>query len=120
MSGSLNKAILIGNLGKEPEFRMLQDNREIAHLNVATSEHWKDKNTGEKRERTEWHRVVVFNEGLVKLAKYLKKGSKVCVEGSISTRKWTDDKGQDRYSTEVVLQGFNAGLVLLDKRDSAE
>lgn len=120
MSGSVNKVILVGNLGRDPEVRALQDGREIAHLNLATSESWKDKNTGERRERTEWHRVVVFNEGLVKLAKsYLKKGSKVFVEGAIATRKWTDKDGAERYSTEIVLQGFNANLTMLDKRDSA-
>lgn len=119
--GSVNKAFIVGNLGKDPEIRSLQDGKEIVNLSVATSETWKDKATGERRERTDWHRIVIFNEGLVTLAKnYLKKGSKVCVEGSIQTRKYTDQAGAEKYTTEIVLQGFNAGLTLLDKRDSAE
>lgn len=120
MAGSLNKAIIIGNLGKDPEIRTTQDGREIASLSVATSESWKDKGTGERREKTEWHRVVIFSEGLVRVAAdYLRKGSKVYLEGQIQTRKWTDQSGQDKYSTEIVLQGFNATLVLLDGKDSS-
>jgi len=116
MSGSLNKVSLIGNLGKDPEIRTTQDGREIANLTLATSESWKDKNTGERRERTEWHKVVVFNEGLVKVIKsYLAKGSKVYLEGQLQTRKWTDKDGVERYSTEIVLQNFNGTLVMLNK-----
>lgn len=117
MAGSVNKVILIGNLGADPEIRRTQDNRPIAHLRVATSENWRDKSTGERRERTEWHRVVIFNEGLCKIVEqYLKKGSKVYLEGQLQTRKWQDKEGQDRYSTEVVLQGFNSSLTMLDSR----
>jgi single-strand DNA-binding protein len=116
MAGSVNKVILIGNLGKDPEIRRTQDGRPIANLSVATSESWKDKNTGERREKTEWHRVVIFNEGLCRIAEqYLKKGSKVYLEGALQTRKWQDQSGQDRYSTEVVLQGFNSQLTMLDR-----
>jgi single-strand DNA-binding protein len=116
MAGSVNKVILIGNLGKDPEIRRTQDGRPIANLSVATSESWKDKTTGERREKTEWHRVVIFSEGLCRIAEqYLKKGSKVYLEGSLQTRKWQDQSGQDRYSTEVVLQGFNATLTMLDR-----
>jgi single-strand DNA-binding protein len=116
MAGSVNKVILIGNLGADPEVRRTQDGRPIANLRVATSESWRDKATGERREKTEWHRVVIFNEGLAKIAEqYLKKGSKVYLEGSLQTRKWQDQSGQDRYSTEVVLQGFNATLTMLDR-----
>ena len=111
MAGSVNKVILIGNLGKDPEIRRTQDGRPIANLSVATSESWRDKATGERREKTEWHRVVIFNEGLCRIAEqYLKKGSKVYLEGSLQTRKWQDQSGQDKYSTEVVLQGFNSQL----------
>lgn len=114
MAGSVNKAILVGNLGKDPEIRRTQDGRAIANLSVATSESWRDKSSGEKREKTEWHRVVIFSEGLAKVAEqYLKKGSKVYIEGQIQTRKWQDDKGQDRYSTEIVLQGYNCALTIL-------
>jgi single-strand DNA-binding protein len=113
---SVNKVILVGNLGKDPEIKHTQDGRPIANLSVATSEKWTDKRTGEIREKTEWHRVVIFNEGLCGVAeKYLKKGSKVYLEGSLQTRKWQDQSGQDRYSTEVVLQVFNSKLVLLDR-----
>jgi single-strand DNA-binding protein len=116
MAGSVNKVILIGNLGADPEIRRTQDGRPIANLRVATSETWRDKATGERRERTEWHRVVIFNEGLSRIAEqYLKKGSKVYLEGSLQTRKWQDQQGQDRYSTEVVLQGFNSQLTMLDR-----
>lgn len=115
MAGSVNKVILVGNLGQDPEIRRTQDGRPIATLSVATSESWRDKTTGERREKTEWHRVVIFNEGLAKLAEsYLKKGSKVYLEGALATRKWQDKQGQDRYSTEVVLQGFGASLTMLD------
>src|SRR5476651_2657590 len=117
MAGSVNKVILIGNLGADPEIRRTQDGRPIANLSVATSESWRDKTTGERKEKTEWHRVVVFNEGLCKIIEqYLKKGSKVYLEGALQTRKWQDKEGQDRYSTEVVLQGFNSQLTMLDTR----
>lgn len=116
MSGSVNKAIIVGNLGADPEIRRTQDGRAVANLRIATSETWRDKSTGERKERTEWHRVVVFNEGLAKVAEqYLKKGAKVYIEGGIQTRKWQDKDGQDRYSTEIVLQGFNSVLTMLDK-----
>ena len=115
MAGSINKVILVGNLGKDPEIRSTQDGREIANLTLATSDSWKDKNTGERKEKTEWHRVVIFNEGLVNIAKsYLKKGSKIYIEGALQTRKWTDQSGQEKYSTEVVLQGFGSNLTMLD------
>ena len=117
MAGSVNKVILVGNLGKDPEIRRTQDGRPIANLSVATSESWRDKTTGERREKTEWHRVVIFNEGLCKIVEqYLKKGSKVYLEGALQTRKWQDKEGQDRFSTEVVLQGFNSQLTMLDTR----
>jgi single-strand DNA-binding protein len=117
MAGSVNKVILIGNLGRDPEIRAMQDGREIANLAVATSESWRDKNTGERREKTEWHRVAVFNDGLVKVIKnYLTKGSKVYIEGQLQTRKWQDQSGQERYTTEVVLQGFGGNLTMLDGR----
>ncbi len=116
MAGSVNKVILVGNLGADPEIRRTQDGRPIVNLRLATSETWRDRNTGERRERTEWHRVVIFSEGLAKVAEqYLKKGSKVYIEGQLQTRKWQDQQGQDRWSTEVVLQGFNAQLTMLDK-----
>src|SRR4030088_1316108 len=116
MAASVNKVILIGNLGKDPEIRRTQDGRPIANLSVATSESWRDKATGERKEKTEWHRVVIFNEGLCRIAEqYLKKGSKVYLEGSLQTRKWQDQSGQDKYSTEVVLQGFNSQLTMLDR-----
>jgi len=117
MAGSVNKVILIGNLGKDPEIRRTQDGRPIANLRVATTESWRDKNSGERREKTEWHSVVIFNEGLCKVAEqYLKKGAKVYIEGQLQTRKWQDKDGQDRYSTEVVLQGFGGQLTMLDGR----
>ena len=117
MAGSVNKVILIGNLGKDPEIRRTQDGRPIANLTVATSETWRDKNTGERKEKTEWHRVVIFNEGLCKVVEqYVKKGSKVYIEGALQTRKWTDQQGVEKYSTEVVLQGFNSVLTMLDGR----
>jgi single-strand DNA-binding protein len=116
MAGSVNKVILIGNLGKDPEVRRTQDGRPIVNLSVATSDTWRDKATGERREKTEWHRVVIFNEGLCRVAEqYLKKGMKVYLEGALQTRKWQDQSGQDRYSTEVVLQGFNSQLTMLDR-----
>ena len=117
MAGSVNKVILVGNLGKDPEIRRTQDGRPIANLSVATSETWRDKATGERKEKTEWHRVVIFNEGLCKVAEqYLKKGAKVYIEGQLQTRKWTDQSGVEKYSTEVVLQGFNSNLTMLDGR----
>ncbi|MGE3230665.1 MAG: single-stranded DNA-binding protein [Hyphomicrobium sp.] len=120
MAGSVNKVILVGNLGRDPEIRRTQDGRPIANLRVATSESWKDRNTGERRERTEWHSVVIFNENLVKVVEqYLRKGAKVYIEGQLQTRKWQDQQGQDRYSTEVVLQGFNGTLTMLDGRQGA-
>ena len=116
MAGSVNKVILIGNLGRDPEIRRTQDGRPIANLSVATSDSWRDKATGERREKTEWHRVVIFNEPLCRIVEqYLKKGSKVYLEGSLQTRKWQDQSGQDKYTTEVVLQGFNAQLTMLDR-----
>jgi len=120
MAGSVNKVILIGNLGADPEIRRTQDGRPIANLRLATSDSWRDKATGERREKTEWHRVVIFNEILCRIAEqYLKKGSKVYIEGALQTRKWQDQSGQDRYSTEVVLQGFRGELTLLDRAGSS-
>ena len=117
MAGSVNKVNLIGNLGADPEIRRTQDGRPIANLSVATSESWRDKNTGERKEKTEWHRVVIFNEGLCKIVEqYLKKGSKIYLEGQLQTRKYTDKDGVEKYSTEVVLQGFNSSLTMLDTR----
>jgi single-strand DNA-binding protein len=115
MAGSVNKVILVGNLGADPEIRRTQDGRPIANLRIATSETWRDKATGERKEKTEWHRVVIFNEGLCKVAEqYLKKGAKVYIEGALQTRKWTDQQGVEKYSTEVVLQGFNSVMTMLD------
>ena len=120
MAGSVNKVILVGNLGKDPEIRRTQDGRPIANFSLATSESWRDKATGERKEKTEWHRVVVFNENICKVVEqYLKKGAKVYVEGQLQTRKWQDQSGQEKYSTEVVLQGFNAQLTMLDGRNGA-
>ncbi len=117
MAGSVNKVILVGNLGADPDMRRTQDGRPIANLSVATSETWRDKNSGERKEKTEWHRVVIFNEGLCRIAEqYLKKGAKVYIEGALQTRKWQDKDGKDKYSTEVVLQGFNSVLTMLDGR----
>jgi len=114
MSGSLNKVILIGNLGNDPEIRSTNDGREIANFSLATGESWKDKVTGEKKEKTEWHRIVCFNEGLVKIIKeYVKKGTKLYIEGQLQTRKWLDNTNQEKYTTEIVLQGYNANLILL-------
>lgn len=121
MASSLNKVILIGNIGKDPEIRSTQQGKEIASLTIATSDSWKDRNTGEKQERTEWHRVVVFADGLVNIIKnYVKKGSRVYLEGSLQTRKWTDNNNQERYTTEVVLQQYNSNIILLSgKNDSS-
>ena len=118
MAGSVNKVILIGNLGRDPEVRTFQNGGKVCNLRIATSETWKDRNTGERRERTEWHSVAIFQEGLVRIAEqYLRKGSKVYIEGQLQTRKWQDQSGQDRYSTEVVLQGYGGTLTMLDGRD---
>ena len=117
MAGSVNKVILVGNLGNDPEVRNLPSGGKVVNLSVATTETWRDRNSGERKERTEWHRVVIFNEGLAKVAEqYLRKGAKVYVEGQLQTRKWQDQQGQDRYSTEVVLQNFNSNLTMLDGR----
>jgi single-strand DNA-binding protein len=114
MSGSLNKVTLIGNLGRDPEIRTTNDAKEIANFSLATSESWKDKATGEKKDKTEWHRIVCFNEGLVKVIKeYVKRGTKLYIEGQLQTRKWLDNANQEKYTTEVVLQGYNSNLVLL-------
>ena len=118
MAGSVNKVILIGNLGADPEVRSFQNGGQVCNLSVATSENWKDRNTGERREKTEWHRVAIFNENLVRLAQqYLRKGSKVYLEGQLETRKWQDQSGQDRYTTEVVLRPFRGEMTFLDGRD---
>lgn len=121
MAGSVNKVILVGNLGRDPEVRTTQDGREIANLSLATSESWRDKSTGERREKTEWHRVVIFNDNLVNVVKnFLRKGSKVYLEGALQTRKWTDQAGVEKYSTEIVLQGYNAALTMLDTKKDSE
>ncbi|MEX3015640.1 single-stranded DNA-binding protein [Gymnodinialimonas hymeniacidonis] len=118
MAGSVNKVILIGNLGRDPEIRSFQNGGKVANFSVATSETWKDRNTGERREKTEWHNVAIFSEGLVRVAEqYLRKGSKVYVEGKLQTRKWQDQSGNDRYTTEVVIQGLNGTFTMLDGRD---
>lgn len=115
---SINKVILVGNVGQEPEIRSTQDGREIASFSIATSESWKDKNSGEKKEKTEWHRIVVFSSGLVGVIKnYVKKGTKLYIEGSLQTRKWTDAQGVEKYTTEIVLQNFNSTLQILDSKD---
>lgn len=117
MAGSVNKVIIIGNLGRDPEVRAMQSGDEVCNLNIATSERWKDRNTGEQREKTEWHRVVIFNQPLVKIAQqYLQKGSKVYIEGQLETRKWTDQDGNDKYSTEIVLRPYKGELAMLDSR----
>ena len=115
MAGTLNKVILIGRLGADPEIKQMVNGKSVARLSLATNQNWKDKNTGEKKEKTEWHRIVVFNEGLVKVVQqYLKKGAQIYVEGQLNTRKWKDEQsGQDKYSTEVVIQGYNSSLVML-------
>tara|TARA_Y100000739_G_C20536680_1_gene431613 strand:+ start:547 stop:1008 length:462 start_codon:yes stop_codon:yes gene_type:complete len=120
MAGSLNKVMIIGNLGADPEVRTFQNGGKVCNLRIATSETWKDKNTGERRDKTEWHSVSIYADGLVRICEqYLKKGSKVFVEGSLQTRKWQDQSGADRYSTEVVLQGFNGTLTMLDSRGTS-
>lgn len=118
MAGSVNKVILVGNLGQDPEVRSFQNGGKVCNISVATSENWKDRNTGERRDKTEWHRVAIFSEGLVRVAEqYLRKGSKVYLEGQLETRKWQDQSGQDRYTTEVVLRGYNSNLTMLDGRN---
>jgi len=118
MSGSLNKVLLIGRLGADPEIKQMVNGKNVARLSLATSQSWKDKNTGEKKQKTEWHRVAIFNEGLVNVVQqYLKKGSQVYIEGQLATRKWKDEKsGQDKYSTEIVLQGYNSSLTMLGSK----
>ena len=120
MAGSLNKVLLIGRLGADPEIKQMVNGKSVARLSLATSQSWKDKNTGERKEKTEWHRIVIFNEGLVNVVQqYLKKGANVYIEGQLSTRKWKDEaSGQDKYSTEIVLQGYNSNLTMLDGRNS--
>lgn len=121
MAGSVNKVIIVGNLGNDPETRSMQSGGQIVHLSVATSENWKDKDSGERREKTEWHRVVIFNENLGKIAQqYLKKGSKVYLEGQLQTRKWTDNSGVEKYTTEVVLQRYRGELTMLDTKQDSE
>lgn len=121
MAGSVNKVILLGNLGADPEVRSLPSGGKVVNLSIATSERWKDRTSGEQREKTEWHRVVIFSEGLTRVAEqYLRKGSKVYIEGQLQTRKWQDQSGQDKYSTEIVLQGFNSNMTLLDGRNDGE
>ena len=121
MAGTINKVILIGNLGADPEIRHTQDGRAIANLRIATTDSWRDKSSGERKEKTEWHTVVIFSEGLCKIAEqYLRKGSKVYLEGSLQTRKWTDKDGNDRYSTEVVLQNFGGTLIMLDGKSDGD
>lgn len=121
MAGSVNKVILVGNLGRDPEVRATQDGREIVNLAIATSESWKDRHTGERKEKTEWHRVVIFNENLARIAaEYLRKGSKVYLEGQLQTRKWTDKDGVEKFSTEIVLQNFGGTLTLLDSKPERE
>tara|TARA_B100001741_G_C16126174_1_gene402358 strand:+ start:19 stop:477 length:459 start_codon:yes stop_codon:yes gene_type:complete len=121
MSGSLNKVQLIGRLGADPEIKQMVNGKNVARLSIATSQSWKDKSTGEKKEKTEWHRVVIFNEGLVNIVQqYLKKGANVYLEGQLATRKWRDEKlGQDKYSTEIVLQGYNSSLTMLDGKNKS-
>jgi single-strand DNA-binding protein len=119
MAGSVNKVILIGNLGRDPESRSFNNGGKVCNLRIATSENWKDKQTGERKERTEWHSVAIFSEGLANVAeRYLRKGSKVYIEGQLRTRKWQDQSGNDRYSTEIVIDGFNGSMTMLDGRDS--
>mgnify|MGYP003684388887 FL=1 len=122
MSGSLNKVLLIGRLGADPEIKQMVNGKNVARLSLATSQSWKDKNSGERKEKTEWHRVVIFNEGLVNVVQqYLKKGANVYIEGQLTTRKWKDEaSGQDKYSTEIVLQGYNSSLTMLDGRTKTE
>ncbi|KKJ77583.1 single-stranded DNA-binding protein [Kiloniella litopenaei] len=121
MAGSVNKVILVGNLGRDPEIRSMQSGQRVANLNIATSESWKDRNTGERRDKTEWHRVVIFNDRLVDVAeKFLRKGSKVYLEGQLQTRKWTDNAGVEKYTTEIVLQNFRGELTMLDGRNDGQ
>ena len=122
MAGSLNKVLLIGRLGADPEIQQMVNGKSVARLSLATSQSWKDKNTGEKKEKTEWHRIVVFNEGLVNVVqKYLKKGSQVYIEGQLSTRKWKDEQsGQDKYSTEIIIQGYNSSLTMLGSSNNLQ
>ena len=122
MAGSLNKVLLIGRLGADPEIKQMVNGKSVARLSVATGQSWKDKSTGERKEKTEWHRVVIFNEGLVNVVQqYLKKGANIYVEGALTTRKWKDESsGQDKYSTEVVLQGYNSSLTMLDGKNKSE
>ena len=122
MAGSLNKVLLIGRLGADPEIKQMVNGKSVARLSLATSQSWKDKNTGERKEKTEWHRVVIFNEGLIKVVQqYLKKGANVYIEGQITTRKWKDEAtGTDKYSTEIVLQGYNSSLTMLDSRGKTD
>ncbi len=122
MAGSLNKVLLIGRLGADPEIKQMVNGKNVARLSVATSQSWKDKSSGERKEKTEWHRVVIFNEGLVNVVQqYLKKGANVYIEGQLTTRKWKDESsGQDKYSTEIVLQGYNSSLTMLDGRNKQE
>ena len=122
MAGSLNKVQLIGRLGADPEIKQMVNGKNVARLSIATSQSWKDKNSGEKKEKTEWHRIVIFNEGLVNVVQqYLKKGANIYVEGQLSTRKWKDEAtGQDKYSTEVILQGYNSNLTMLDNRNRSD
>ncbi len=122
MAGSLNKVQLIGRLGADPEIKQMVNGKNVARLSIATSQSWKDKNSGEKKEKTEWHRIVIFNEGLVNVVQqYLKKGANIYVEGQLSTRKWKDEAtGQDKYSTEVILQGYNSNLTMLDNRNKSD
>ena len=120
MAGSLNKVLLIGRIGNDPEIKKMQNGKSVARLSVATSESWKDKNTGERKEKTEWHRVVIFNEGLVNVVqKYLKKGAQVYIEGQLNTNKYTDSNGQEKYSTQIVLQGYNSSLTMLGGKNSS-
>ena len=120
MAGSLNKVLLIGRLGNDPEVKQMQNGKSVARLSVATSESWKDKSTGERKEKTEWHRVVIFNEGLVNVVqKYLKKGAQVYIEGQLNTNKYTDNNGQEKYSTQIVLQGYSSSLTMLDGKNSS-
>ena len=121
MSGSLNKVQLIGRLGADPEIKQMVNGKNVARLSIATSQSWKDKSTGERKEKTEWHRVVIFNEGLVNIVQqYLKKGANIYIEGQLSTRKWKDEKsGQDKYSTEIVLQGYNSSLTMLGGKNNS-
>jgi single-strand DNA-binding protein len=118
MAGSVNKVILVGNVGQDPEVRQFQNGGQVCSFSLATSENWKDKNTGERREKTEWHRISIFNEGLVRVVQnYVKKGSKLYIEGQLETRKWQDQNGQDKYTTEVVLRGYGGNLTMLDGRN---